>query len=72
MLTAVFFQRITVPCVAESQLPCSLLPEQARDVCRVVLGPARATIDEQLVQAAPSLPTLRSLDWNVQAALAPK
>lgn len=48
-----------------------LLPEQARDVCRVVLGPARAAIDEQLIQAAPSLPTLNSLDWNVQAALAP-
>ncbi|XP_042224666.1 COMM domain-containing protein 5-like isoform X3 [Homarus americanus] len=46
------------------------LPEEfASDVCKVVFGPARLDIDNQLVSNTPALPVMTNLNWRVEVTI---
>jgi len=44
--------------------------DQALDLCKVTLGSARSSIDEQLVANSPAMPSMSVVDWKLQVALA--
>ncbi|XP_018021879.1 uncharacterized protein LOC108678054 [Hyalella azteca] len=48
-----------------------LKEEQAGDLCRVVYGPARDSINKQLLQTCPRLPALTQVQWQLKTAIAP-
>lgn len=51
---------------------CRFREEQARDLCHVVYGPTRDSMNERLLLARPRLCGVQQLDCNVAVALAPQ